>query len=528
MLRSTLDSLPSRSGLHRLTLCRTVWTTRTLVSSDPQSLLTHLDSLQPPCSSSTTLYALSKNVPQSLVPAFRSACNPPSRQTPAVGCLSELLHPDLFSLSLAHWTPDPSSSSSSPIHSHKAVVFRSTLTGRPNIALGREIKPDPTGPPEADEDEARFQAFLRGDSWGFGNASPPTRAGPSSATTSGVIEGLEGIDPAQVKELVCFTADRIQPFLSALSSYPSAAVAGLLSSSTPFHSPTHAPFELFLGPKETFSSGAVGIAVIDSAPESRRSQNSGNGRCRADLDYGGLEQLGEGFEVTNSKGNILLTLSSQNAARTLLNLVNSFFGTSAQSLTSLQRAHEKEKEFYAAVFDSSSSSVAGFGSGGEGGRGKLNLKRAKLVARINAGDPSRGAMSVETEEEIKVGDWIAFLHRPSPSASSSSSSSSSSSASTLSTQQKENSLTFLSLSPSYHHPSQSPSYHSHSATNDDGRPRSRLPEVVEVEEWPVFVAGSENGVIHSVVSSAGAGSGDGAGRAKARVCQIEGVRVVLS
>lgn len=47
----------------------------------------------------------------------------------------------------------------------------------------------------------------------------------------------------------------------------------------------------------------------------------------------------------------MLSLEEQNAARLLLNAVNDLFGTSAANLPAAQRTREKEKEFYAAVFD---------------------------------------------------------------------------------------------------------------------------------------------------------------------------------
>jgi len=40
-----------------------------------------------------------------------------------------------------------------------------------------------------------------------------------------------------------------------------------------------------------------------------------------------------------------------------------------------------------------------------GGR-ERELGKAKLVCRIMAGDPKRGAVSFETEEEIKKGDKV--------------------------------------------------------------------------------------------------------------------------
>lgn len=64
-----------------------------------------------------------------------------------------------FSLSLAYHVP------SSP--SARLVPFRSTLTGRPPIALGREIRPELQ---HDAEDDPGFEAFLRGEKWGFGQA----------------------------------------------------------------------------------------------------------------------------------------------------------------------------------------------------------------------------------------------------------------------------------------------------------------------------------------------------------------------
>lgn len=39
-------------------------------------------------------------------------------------------------------------------------------------------------------------------------------------------------------------------------------------------------------------------------------------------------------------------------------------------------------------------------------QGEVDLSQARIVATIMAGDPSRGAISVETEKEIKVGEWL--------------------------------------------------------------------------------------------------------------------------
>lgn len=137
---------------------------------------------------------------------------------------------------------------------------------------------------------------------------------------------------------------------------------GLVGSSTPFHSTSHAPYSLFYN-GELASTGAVGLAIVDSqAPPSQPIA----------IDYAGLEAFGEPMEVTSyacfvslefrrmltsfaphrrSKGNIVLTLASQNAARLLLNAVQAL-PKAAGGNTAQERSEEKEKEFYAAVFES--------------------------------------------------------------------------------------------------------------------------------------------------------------------------------
>ncbi|GAA5942218.1 hypothetical protein JCM10213_003836 [Rhodosporidiobolus nylandii] len=447
---------------------RALWTTTTLISPSPAALLAHLESLPPAAATSATLYALSKNTPQDLVPSFRRALAPPGSVAVA-GTLSELLPPSLISRLAPSLPPSEAFSISlarySPSGGERVVPWRSSLTGRPNIALGREIKPELHALSEGEE--GAFEAFLRGEKWSFGAVSVGATEPPKDA-----IEGIEREDPKDVSQILCFTADRLQPFLSVLSSYPSAAVAGLVGSSTPFHSPSHDPYSLFLDEKETFSSGAVGLAVV------RDGSAQTDGKVEARLNYGGLKKLGSEMEVTSSRGNIVLTLSSQNAARTLLNEVNNLFGTAAANLSALQRSEEKEKEFYAAIFSEKPVSP-------------LDLSKARLVAKINAGDPSRGAMSVETEEEVRQGDWLVFLHRP---------------ASLLpSPDLRPSFLTFLALPPSYSSP-----HFSTSECPADG-------EVVAIDG---FLAASENGVVHLTAGGAGEGR-------RGRLCAIEGAGLTL-
>lgn len=170
-----------------------------------------------------------------------------------------------------------------------------------------------------------------------------------------------------------------------------------------------------------------------------------------------------------AKGNIVLTLDGQNAARTLLNLVQSMPSTiQAKGKTAVERGEQKEREFYAAVFE------------GPPLGGKLELTQARHVSRIMAGDPSRGAMSVETEEDVRPGSHLVFLTRsdhPRPATS-------------------EKGFNLLSIPASYSAPQAV-----------EGAPATGESVVVLKD---VFLAASENGV---VVSRKGGGCW---------VCGVEG------
>jgi len=64
-----------------------------------------------------------------------------------------------------------------------------------------------------------------------------------------------------------------------------------------------------------------------------------------------LEPHTRAIRTRSSQGNIVLSLSNQNAARLLLDAVNKLFGTSAERLGAVQRSEEKDKEFFAALYD---------------------------------------------------------------------------------------------------------------------------------------------------------------------------------
>ncbi|KAK4054051.1 hypothetical protein OIO90_003696 [Microbotryomycetes sp. JL221] len=385
------QALPRASRAQWLTssLCcrprqlRTVWTTTTFVSDSSRALVNHVKQHVKPSTTATTCFALSKNIPFALHDQVYSSL---ANSLTSIGVVSEVLPrsttqliapafsqsdtKELYSISVATYEPTGNA---------RAIAFQSTLQGRPNIALGREIKPTDPG----DGSDSGLEAFLAGKQWGFGQTDTQGRDKVE-------LPELEGLEPQQVKQVLFFSADREQPLLSALSQYPQASKLGLLGSSTPFHSPTGAPYTLFFD-GQAAATGAVGIAIVDSKPSPP-----------AVVDYAGLQQLGTTQQVTSSKGNIVLTLSDKNAARMLLELVSTL-PTNVLG-QSHERSAEKEKEFYAAVFDHEPTAP-------------LDLTTARHVSPIMSGDPSRGAISIETEEEVKQGSFVAFLHRPTPASS---------------------------------------------------------------------------------------------------------------
>ncbi|SCV74491.1 BQ2448_8132 [Microbotryum intermedium] len=398
---------------------RTLWACRTYLSSEPGSLLTELKRRHSTPSSTTTtpsspatLFCLSKSVPFSYLSDIHTHLT--NQGHTVLGALTESPTSSTpstqpYSLSLATFTP-----SSNLTSALRVYPLHSTLLGRPNISLGREHKSSPVDSHDQDQlSEAALGAFLRGEQgWSFGMTNQGSNSSQSHESVDGIekrLQGLERIDPRNVKQLIYITSDRSTPLLQLLSTtYAKTQKLGLTASSTPFHSPTGEPFTLITPDGQVHSTGAVGLAIVDEAnvSTSTRTPTMGKG---VQVGYEGLVPFGLGeekaFEVTSSRGNIVLTLSSQNAARLLLNAVNalqnpSLQKTSTTSTSSSPRPKpwstsqsQKNQPFYAGVFASKPWNG-------------INLSQASFVCRLMAGDPSRGMMSLDTEKDVRVGDWV--------------------------------------------------------------------------------------------------------------------------
>lgn len=178
------------------------WKCHTLLSNkSPVHLLSALSSLlqaQPAQSSDASkhyIFAVSKNTPNSVVERVHTLLSSRSSAGSCIGVLSEPLpsyilpqsytissstssSDSIYSVALASISTDSKSSS-------KIIPFRSTLTGRENVAVGKEIQSKDRRYNDGTVDktvDTGFEAFLSGKAWNFGQSS------------GGNMNALQGID----------------------------------------------------------------------------------------------------------------------------------------------------------------------------------------------------------------------------------------------------------------------------------------------------------------------------------------------
>ncbi|KAG0193568.1 hypothetical protein DFQ28_004460 [Apophysomyces sp. BC1034] len=153
--------------------------------------------------------------------------------------------------------------------------------------------------------------------------------------------------------------------------YPETHKIGLIGASTPFVNGN--PYTLFYK-NQMMSAGMAGFAVY------------GNTLSSLDLDHAQLQPLGKPMTITRCRGNIILDLDEAGATGLLLELIRQ--GKSAQI--------SKDEEFYLGVYPS----------------GQIELDNTTMsINRVTSGDPSRGNMSVDTTEDLKVGQVVQFMRR---------------------------------------------------------------------------------------------------------------------
>lgn len=177
---------------------RSIWLSHTAISTDPTLAAQRQTLLSPPPHSSlpspapaatARLLCVSKNTPPSTIAALLADAQ--ATGVPTVGCVSELLppatldalgarqdgteHADRYVVSVSSFYPVASSRG-------RAVVWRTGITGRAAVSVGREI---PSGPRKdergMDVSDAGFEAFMSGRKWGFGDQQVARAGGEAIA-----------------------------------------------------------------------------------------------------------------------------------------------------------------------------------------------------------------------------------------------------------------------------------------------------------------------------------------------------------
>ncbi|ORY35549.1 hypothetical protein BCR39DRAFT_510672 [Naematelia encephala] len=249
-------------------------------------------------------------------------------------------------------------------------VFRTSLSGRPPAQVGRyqrPFNPSETGEgKKGREEDKKGSEIGEGSDFGFGKGNNEGWDGFWRAER-GIerMEELEGID-AKGFLLLCDGTPR--PVLDSISEmYPGMSSLGLITAPTPFL--TGRPHTLIHN-KDVFSTGTLGLAL--PFPLS------------TDTSYG-LEQLDEPCSITSAQGNMLLKLSTTNPNPTQI-LISAIQRRTGGTLS-------KEEDFFLALLSPDDSKI-------------------QRAVKILSGDPSRGAISLEMEEPLLVGQRIQFMHRP--------------------------------------------------------------------------------------------------------------------
>ncbi|WRT68443.1 uncharacterized protein IL334_005419 [Kwoniella shivajii] len=236
-------------------------------------------------------------------------------------------------------------------------IFRSKSSGRPPAEVGRFQRPE-TQRIQREEDmkgtgQGEAEATLAGEGW----------AGMWKGELS--VERIPELEGVDAQHFLLLTDGRPGPVLRALDEmYPSASKLGILTAATPFV--TNRPYTL-LHNGSIYSSGTLGLAVRH--------------RPSTTLDFG-LLPMTEPVKISGAQGNMLLSIEGSNTNPTQM-LIGAIQRRGGTGIT-------KEEDFYL---------------------GMLNEGDTRRVVKILSGDPSRGALSVDMEDPLLVGQTIQFLHR---------------------------------------------------------------------------------------------------------------------
>lgn len=169
-----------------------------------------------------------------------------------------------------------------------------------------------------------------------------------------------------IKSLVYFTEPHSEDFVHTLHErFPKAKKLGLTLPYTPFD--TGLTQTLVFPGGKVVGAGLVGFASTDQTKPDAPSIN-----------FDGYSPFSDVFEVTNASGNIILTLNNANACRQLLELLN-------------KTRIDKEDNYYIAAYNENGS--------------------IKTIHKVTSGDPSRGAIALDTTDDLTLSFGVQFMKR---------------------------------------------------------------------------------------------------------------------
>ncbi|KAG0030823.1 hypothetical protein BGZ82_007284 [Podila clonocystis] len=206
---------------------------------------------------------------------------------------------------------------------------------------------------------------------------------PEAALPSSGVSLNEGADATTKQKVIVFSDLEVHQFLEALdNAAPQADKIGLLASSTPFI--TGKPVTMFWN-GQLVQDGVLGVSIVkDTSKETKKSVTT--------VEYPSMSTLGPAMQITRCRGNIILELDESNATRLLLDRLQ------ATTLT-------KDKEYFLATGE-----PATLGSlDHKDVRTDIDMAKA-TVYKITGGDPSKGNMAVDTVHDLRVGQWVQFIH----------------------------------------------------------------------------------------------------------------------
>ncbi|KAL1407358.1 hypothetical protein Q8F55_006780 [Vanrija albida] len=319
----------------------------TLSSPTPSSLKAHLSALPLTWASS-----------EGLLFSFSTSL-PAASITPLLDILAA--HPNAvgsFHLSPTQ-TPEVSVSTFTPEKGEAAVKsWHLSETGRAPPSVGKWRRP---GEQEYVEDDA-------GDSIGSLEDRLKDGGWDGLWKAQGESARIDVGDAKNVGTLVALTDATPAPTLEALDAFPAAAKLGYVAAPTPFL--TGYPFTLFHG-RKVLQTGAVGLALPKPADVA--------------VEYG-VESFAAPTRVKAARGNLLLTIEgpNPNPTATLIAALHVRDKGKAAGLT-------KDESFWLQIKDPKTSELR--------------------VVHILSGDPSRGALSLDTEIPLVPGQEVQFMCR---------------------------------------------------------------------------------------------------------------------